>query len=118
MRDYRKLEAFRLADSLVMRVYAVTRKFPADERFTLTSQLRRSAVSVGANIVEGASRASTADYLRFLGIAYGSARELEYELSIARRLGYVTVAAAHELEFVAKRTCAALYGLIAALKKT
>ena len=116
MRDCRRLDAFRLADSLVIRVYAITKKFPADEKFALTFQLRRSAVSIGANIVEGSSRSSQADYLRFLGIAYGSARELEYELSIARRLGYITAATARELELASKRTCAALYGLMGALQ--
>jgi len=116
MRDHRKLEAFQLADSLVMRIYAITRQFPVDEKFSLASQLRRSAVSVGANIVEGSSRSSKAGYLRFLGIAYGSARELEYELSIATRLGYVKTSAARELEHTASRTCRALHGLITALR--
>ena len=117
MRDHRKLEAFQLADSLAMRVYAVTRQFPIDERFTLTSQLRRSAVSVGANIVEGAARATKLDYLRFLGIAYGSARELDYEISIAIRLGYVAATTARDLELLSSRTCRTLYGLIAALRQ-
>ncbi len=117
MRDHRKLEVFQLADSLAMRIYAVTRKFPPDERFTLTSQLRRSAISIGANIVEGAARETKPDYLRFLGIAYGSARELEYEISIAIRLGYVTATSARDLELSISRTCRALHGLITALRR-
>lgn len=112
MRDHRKLEVFGLADSLALRVYDATRRFPEDERYGLTSQLRRAAVSIGTNIVEGAARHSSADFLRFLVIAYGSACELEYELSLAERLGYVP-SRSHELQELASRTCKALRGLIA-----
>jgi four helix bundle protein len=117
MRDHRKLEVFQLADELAIGIYAITRHFPDNEKFGLTSQLRRSAISVGANIVEGSSRASKADYIRFLGIAYGSARELEYEISIATRLGYIAASKGRELERSSSRTCRALYALIAALNK-
>jgi four helix bundle protein len=89
MRDHRKLEAFKLADELIVSVYVATKKFPIDERFGLTSQIRRAAVSIGANIVEGSARASKADYVRFLSIAF----------------------------VLAARTCAALYGLMKALRK-
>jgi four helix bundle protein len=116
MRDHRKLEAFRLADSLAIRLYQVTRNFPKDEQFGLTSQLRRAAVSVGANIVEGSARPSQAEYLRFITIAFSSAREIEYELSLAKRLGYLPDATATELEHAADRICRALRGLIRALQ--
>lgn len=116
MRDHRKLEAFQLADSLAMLVYEATRSFPKDERFGLTSQLRRAAISIGANIAEGSARPSLTEYLRFLTIAFGSAREIEYELSIARRLGYLEETSATELEDATNRTCRALYGLIRALR--
>jgi four helix bundle protein len=115
MRDHRRLEAFQLADALAMRIYAVTKTFPGDERFGLTSQLRRAAVSVGTNIVEGSARRSLGDYIRFLTVAFSSARELEYELSIANRLGYLDPPASTELQALATRTCAALFGLIGAL---
>jgi len=114
MRDHRKLEAFELADGLALQVYKATRDFPAEERFGLTSQIRRAAVSIGANIVEGSARASEADYVRFLNIAYSSACELEYELSIASRLGYLDAGA--NVLLVASRTCRALRGLVAAIK--
>ena len=117
MRDHRKLEAFQLADSLVMQLYDATRHFPTDERFGLVSQLRRAAVSVGANIAEGSARPSQADYVRFLVLAHGSAREIEYELSIAKRLGYIDHDRALNLERLAARTCSALHGLIRALSK-
>lgn len=112
MRDHRKLDAFRLADLLVLQVYAITRFFPAEERFGLSSQLRRAAVSIGANIVEGCARPTEADYARFLAIAYGSACELEYELSIAARLGLIPVAAAEEVLQLASRTSRVLNRLI------
>jgi four helix bundle protein len=115
MRDHRKLEAFQLADALTMLLYEATRHFPAEERFGLVSQLRRASVSVGANIAEGSARPSQADYVRFLILAHSSAREIEYELTIASRLGYFEEGKAIELERLAGRTCAALHGLIKAL---
>jgi four helix bundle protein len=115
MRDHRKLEAFQLADALAMRVYEATRRFPIEERFGLTSQLRRAAISIASNVVEGSARPTEADYVRFLVIAFASARELEYELSVAKRLGYLQTTLAKELENAAARTCSALHGLIRAL---
>lgn len=90
MRDHRKLRAFQLADELALLVYRYTDEFPRHEHFGLRSQLRRSAVSTPSHIVEGCARHSEADYLRFLDMAYGSARELEYQLSLAHRLGYLS----------------------------
>lgn len=115
MRDHRKLEAFQLADSLTMLLYEATRRFPMEERFGLVSQLRRAGVSVGANIAEGSTRPTQSDYVRFLIMAHGSAREIEYELSIAKRLGYLDQQDAADLEKLAIRTCSALHGLIRAL---
>ena len=89
MRDHTKLIAFRLADELALEVYGETRHFPPEERYGLASQLRRSSVSVASNIVEGCGRDSMAEYLRFLDMAHGSARELEYQLSLATRLGFI-----------------------------
>jgi four helix bundle protein len=69
--------------------YKSTAEFPKNEQFGLTSQMRRAAVSVPSNIVEGCSRESSADYTRFLEIAFRSVRELEYQITLARRLGYM-----------------------------
>jgi four helix bundle protein len=116
MRDHTKLRAFQLADQLALTVYAATRSFPDDERFGLTSQLRRAAVSIGANIVEGSARPSEADYVRFLTIAYGSAKELQYELSLAERLRYLTKQSAKELNEISTQTAQVLWALITALR--
>ena len=88
MRDHRKLRAFVLADELVIQIYQLTQKFPKDEIYGLTSQMRRAAVSVPSNIVEGCAREGEVEYLRFLEIAFGSLRELHYQLSLAKKLGY------------------------------
>ena len=116
MRDHRKLEVFALADALALRVYEVTQRFPDDERYGLTAQLRKAAVSVAANIVEGAARPSQADFLRLLSIAYASACELDYEISLARRLGYVPPPAGPEMTDRTSQMCRALRGLIVALR--
>ena len=110
MRDHRKLEAFALADALVIHIYRLTCAFPKEERYGLTSQMRRAAISIGANIVEGSARSSEADYVRFLIIAYGSACELEYEISVAERLGYLPDDG--DVRLLASRTCRALRGLV------
>jgi four helix bundle protein len=86
MRDYTKIEAWRLADDLTVVVYERTRSFPREEIYGLTSQLRRAAYSVPANIVEGASRESKKDYLHFLYIARGSLSETQYFIHLARQL--------------------------------
>jgi four helix bundle protein len=90
MRDHTKLRAFELADQLVMAIYKNTLSFPRDEQFGLTAQMRRAAISVPSNIVEGCARDSCPDYLRFLDIAFGSLRELDYQASVAHRLGYLS----------------------------
>lgn len=117
MRDYKKLRAFELADTLALTIYRITIDFPKDERFGLTSQMRRCAVSVASNIVEGSARKSLADYLKFLDIAYGSVRELEYQVSLAIRLGFIVQEKAIEVESQCVETAKVLNGLIHSLRQ-
>jgi four helix bundle protein len=89
MRNFRELKVWHKAHQLTLDVYAATKTFPRDELYGLTSQIRRTAVSIGANIAEGAGKNSSAEFGRFLQIALGSASELEYHLLLPRDLGYL-----------------------------
>ena len=89
MRDHTKLRAFELADEVAIMIYRITKDFPREEMFGLTAQMRKAAVSIPSNIVEGCTRSSQADYLRFLEIAYGSLKELHYQTGLSNRLGYI-----------------------------
>ena len=89
MRDHTKLRAFELADELVVLIYQVTSGFPKSEIYGLMAQMRRAAISVPSNIVEGCARESQVEYLRFLEVAFASLRELHYQFGLATRLGYV-----------------------------
>jgi four helix bundle protein len=89
MRDHTKLRAFELADELALLIYKLTNRFPREEVYGLTSQMRRAAVSIPSNIVEGCARESQSEYLRFLEIAFGSLRELHYQYGLAKRLGFM-----------------------------
>ena len=91
MRDHRTLRAFDLADEIALMTYKITKQFPREEIYGLVSQMRRAAVSVPSNIVEGCSRESRVEYLRFLEIAFGSLRELNYQASLATRLNYLGI---------------------------
>src|SRR5262245_52400173 len=116
MRDHRKLRAFHLADQLALAIYTATKSFPKAEQFGLTSQLRRAAVSIASNIVEGCARSSEADYIRFLDMAFGSVREVEYQLSLAARLGYMSSESAAELAQQADETAKVIAGLLRSLR--
>jgi four helix bundle protein len=89
LRQYQELIAWQKAMDLVVRVYEVTEAFPPKELFALTNQLRRAAVSIPSNIAEGQGRQTTRDFLRYLSIARGSLQEVETQILIAFRLGYV-----------------------------
>lgn len=89
MRPHEKLDVWKLSVEFVVKIYNCTKTFPSDERFGLTSQIRRAAVSIPANVAEGAARQHDKEFLHFLYIAQGSASELETELLIACKLGYI-----------------------------
>ena len=88
-RRHRSLKAWQDAIGLVEDVYAATTRFPKEELFGLTAQMRRAAVSVPANLAEGAARPGTRELLRFISIAVGSLSELDTHIEIAQRLGYL-----------------------------
>ena len=117
MRDYRKIEAWKLADDLTVTIYGRTRAFPKEELYGLTSQLRRAGYSVPANIAEGSARESKKDYLHFLYIARASLSETQYFIHLAHRLGYLNDLEAHDLSGDAKRVFACLHGLIQAVER-
>lgn len=116
MRDHTKLRAFEMADEVALLVYKVTAAFPKEELYGLTSQMRRAAVSVPSNIVEGCARDSQADYLRFLYMAFGSLRELHYQIGLARRLGFLDHQVLELIESKITETEKVLNGLIRALR--
>ncbi len=97
-KGYKKLKAYEQAHRLVMDVYAVTATFPKSELFGLISQMRRAAVSVVANIIEGQARASKNEFRHFLSVANGSLVEVEYYLELARDLQYISAAEYEKLE--------------------
>ena len=115
MRNYTKIEAWKLADDLTVLVYESTRTFPKEELYGLTSQLRRAVSSAPANIAEGSARGTTKDYLHFLYIARASLTEAHYFVHLALRLNYVAPARAEELESLFKRSFACLHALTRAV---
>jgi four helix bundle protein len=118
MRDHTKLKAFKLADEVALLVYRITAGFPKVELYGLTSQIRRAAVSVPSNIVEGCARDSQADYLRFLSIAFGSLRELHYQLSLSNRLEFLSSQDLSLIDPKIVETEKVLNGLIRSLRVT
>lgn len=103
---------------LVEEVYRVSAGFPADERFGLTAQVRRAAVSIPSNVAEGYGRSTKADYMRFLDIARGSANEVETQLRIAQRLRFVGEHANQRALALANEVQRILRGLSNALRRT
>ena len=93
MQNFRNLIVWQKSHALALSVYRVTQSMPKQELYGLTSQLRRAAGSIPANIAEGCGRGSDADLKRFLQIAMGSASELDYHLLLARDLGYIETTA-------------------------
>ena len=87
MKDFRQLKVWEKAHRLTLGVYDATAKFPPEERYGITSQIRRCSASIAANIAEGCGRANDGDFCRFLDTAMGSANELDYHLLLAKDLG-------------------------------
>ncbi len=111
MRPHEKLEVWQRAIDFVLMIYQQTKDFPADERFGLTSQIRRASVSIPANIAEGAARQSDKEFLQFVAIAQGSCSEVETELLIGFKLGFLSQPDYTELKTAADSIGRMLVGL-------
>jgi four helix bundle protein len=98
MADFRQLKVWQKAHEITLEIYRVTQRFPKSELYGLVSQMRRAAISIGCNIAEGRGRDSDGEFARFVQIASGSASELEYQLLIAKDLGYVPESECQNLE--------------------
>ena len=90
MSDYKKLKVWEDAHKFTVDIYNITQKFPNNEQYGLTSQIRRSSSSIPTNIVEGSGQLGNGNLIRFLGISKGSAFETEYQLLLAKDLNYIT----------------------------
>ena len=116
MGGYSDLLVWRFGMDLVVEIYELTKRFPNEERFGLTSQMRRSAVSIPSNISEGYRRTTDADFLQFLSISFGSASELETQCLIAFRLNYFTSDQYHRVDALIKSVLRLLNGFIKSRK--
>ena len=90
MRNYRELQVWNKSHPLTIELYRVSQRFPREEIYGVMSQLRRAAVSIGANLAEGCGRRTSAELARFVRIAMGSASELDYHLLLSRDLGFMS----------------------------
>lgn len=117
MSGFRDLNVYIEARNLVVRVYALLKKFPEDERFAMCSQLRRSSVSITSNIAEGISRTSNKDQIHFINIAFGSLMEVLSQLDIACVLGYITNDEFMEIENMIKMISKMLSGLRSSIER-
>ena len=100
MRDFRKYRVWELGHDLTLDIYRQTKEFPKEERYGVTSQMRRASSSVPANIAEGCGRESDAEFRRFLVISQGSVSELEYFNILAKDLGYISDQTHKELSLI------------------
>jgi four helix bundle protein len=116
IKSYEDLTAWQLAVAATIEVYRVTSLFPSEERFGLTQQVRRAAVSVPSNIAEGYGRGSRQDYARFLRVGRGSLYEVETQLQIAVRLGYLEDEAYREIRAKLSEAGRVLAGLIRSIE--
>ena len=117
MKTYRELKVWQKAIDLVVACYELTKEFPDDERYGLTSQLRRAAVSVPANVAEGQSCGKDGRFLSHIGIAQGSVGELDTDLEIALRLGFIQSDEYAEAAKLVQRTGQLLHGLARSVRR-
>ena len=117
MSDYKKLKVWENAHKFTIDIYDLTRNFPDEEKYGIVSQIRRSTSSIPTNIVEGCGQLDNGNLVRFLGIAKGSAFEVEYQLLLSRDLGYISKEQYIKLNEDIKYIIRMLNKLISSLKK-
>ncbi|MBX3070571.1 MAG: four helix bundle protein [Thermomicrobiales bacterium] len=117
IRNYRDLIAWQRSMDLVVEIYELSSGWPREHRYEITSQIRRAANSIPSNIAEGQGRGTDAQFLAFLGYAYGSLRELETQLEIAKRIKLVDHEASARAESLASETGRLIQGLMKSIEK-
>ncbi|OGP83937.1 MAG: hypothetical protein A2Z08_07710 [Deltaproteobacteria bacterium RBG_16_54_11] len=117
LKNYKELKVWQKAYQLCIAIYKVTKHFPNEERYGLTSQIRRSAVSVPSNIAEGYGRKTTQEYMHSLYIAYGSHCELETQIMLSKDLGYIKAEDFNDLQGWIAEVERMLKALITSLQK-
>jgi four helix bundle protein len=111
VKSYRDLIAWQKSMDLALLIYSITESFPPKENYGLTSQVRRAAVSVASNIAEGHSRNNTGEFKQFLGIAYGSLAELETQIMLSNKLGYIDGGKTNDVLTLASETGKIINGI-------
>jgi four helix bundle protein len=114
--SFRELQVWQRAMQLTIAIYRLTKNFPKDELYGLTSQLRRAAVSVPSNIAEGHGRLSNREFTQFMSVARGSVCELQTQLEIARSLGFGTIKAIEEAERLSHEVGKMIFAFLESLK--
>ena len=117
LRNYKELKVWQKAYTLCLQIYGVTKHYPVEERFGLSSQVRRAGVSVPSNIAEGYGRKSTREYVQFLYVSYGSICEIETQLLLAKDLHYLKEISFVELNSILREVERMLKALIRSLEK-
>jgi four helix bundle protein len=117
IRSHRDLDVWKVAIDLTDAVYATSDRWPKEERYALTNQIRRAAVSVPSNIAEGNGRRTTKDYLRFLDMAFGSLMEVDTQVCIATRRNYITAEQESDLLTFIERIGKMLNALMSSLER-
>ena len=115
MKSVEELDVFKLSHQMVLTIYKITKKYPEEEKFGLVAQMRRAAYSIPMNLAEGANRLNKKEYRQFAGIAKGSAGEMQYQLLLAKDLGYIDLATYSKLHSEYERIGQMLSGLSKAL---
>ncbi|MDI6735206.1 MAG: four helix bundle protein [bacterium] len=112
IKPHKRLSVWQKSIELAIEVYKATERYPSEERFGLTSQMRRAVISIGSNIAEGAGRQSAKEFLQFLYIARGSISELDTQFEISTRLGYLPIDTRNKLDTRLEEISKMLNGLI------